>query len=46
MVGDAPIISIMTIKYVSWELFEERFQEGYLSEEFIERQLNDFDALR
>jgi hypothetical protein len=31
---------------VSWELFEERFRERYLSEEFIERQLNEFNALR
>jgi hypothetical protein len=31
---------------VSWELFEERFRERYLPEEFIERQLNEFNALR
>jgi hypothetical protein len=36
----------MVVDDVSWELFEERFQERYLSEEFIECQLNDFDALR
>jgi hypothetical protein len=36
----------MVIEDVSWELFEERFRERYLSEEFIERQLNEFNALR
>jgi hypothetical protein len=36
----------MVIEDVSWELFEERFWERYLSEEFIERQLNEFNALR
>jgi hypothetical protein len=36
----------MAVEDVSWELFEERFREGYLSEEFIERQLNEFNALR
>jgi hypothetical protein len=34
------------IEDMSWELFEERFRERYLSEEFIERQLNEFNALR
>jgi hypothetical protein len=36
----------MVVEDVSWELFEERFRERYLSEEFIERQLNEFNALR
>jgi hypothetical protein len=36
----------MVVEDVSWELFEEWFQERYLSEEFIERQLNEFNALR
>ena len=36
----------MAVEDVSWELFEERFWERYLSEEFIERQLNEFNALR
>jgi hypothetical protein len=36
----------MAIEDVSWELFEERFQERYLFDEFIERQLNEFNALR
>jgi hypothetical protein len=36
----------MVIDDVSWELFEEWFQEKYPSEEFVERQLNEFDALR
>jgi hypothetical protein len=36
----------MVIKYVSWELFKERFQERYLSEEFIESQLNEFNTLQ
>jgi hypothetical protein len=36
----------MVVEEVSWEMFEEKFQERYLSEEFIERQLNDFNALR
>jgi hypothetical protein len=35
----------MVIEDVSWELFEERFQERYLSEEFIKRQLNEFNTL-
>ena len=36
----------MAVEDVSWELFEERFRERYLSEEFIERHLNEFNALR
>jgi hypothetical protein len=36
----------MAVEDVSWELFEERFRERYLSEEFIERQLNEFNILR
>jgi hypothetical protein len=36
----------MVVEDVSWELFEEWFRERYLSEEFIERQLNEFNALR
>jgi hypothetical protein len=36
----------MVVEDVSWELFEERFRERYLSEEFIECQLNEFNALR
>jgi hypothetical protein len=36
----------MAVEDVSWELFEERFRERYLSEEFIERQLNEFNTLR
>jgi hypothetical protein len=36
----------MAIKDVSGEQFEERFRERYLSEEFIECQLNYFNALR
>jgi hypothetical protein len=36
----------IVIEYVSWELFEERFWEMYLSKEFIEIYLNDFNALR
>jgi hypothetical protein len=36
----------MAVEDVSWELFEERFRERYLSEEFIEHQLNEFNALR
>jgi hypothetical protein len=36
----------MVVKDVSWELFEEQFQERYLSEEFIEHHLNEFNALR
>jgi hypothetical protein len=35
----------MVIEDVSWELFEERFRERYLLEEFIERQLNEFQCL-
>jgi hypothetical protein len=36
----------MAVEDLSWELFEERFRERYLSEEFIERQLNEFNTLR
>ena len=36
----------MVVEDVSCELFEERFRERYLSEEFIERQLNEFNTLR
>jgi hypothetical protein len=36
----------MAVEDVSWELFEERFRERYLSEEFIKRWLNEFNALR
>jgi hypothetical protein len=36
----------MVVDDVSWVLFEEWFQEKYLSEEFVERQLNKFDGLR
>jgi hypothetical protein len=35
----------MVVEDVSWELFEERFRESYLSDEFIEHQLNTFNAL-
>jgi hypothetical protein len=36
----------VVVKDVSWELFEERFRKRYLSQEFIERQLNEFNAIR
>jgi hypothetical protein len=36
----------MAVEEVSWELFEEQFRERYLLEEFIECQLNEFNALR
>jgi hypothetical protein len=36
----------MVIEDVSWELFEERFRERYLSEEFTETQLNEFNTLQ
>jgi hypothetical protein len=35
----------MVVEELSWELFEERFWERYLFEEFIECQLNEFNAL-
>jgi hypothetical protein len=35
----------MAIEDISWELFEEQFWERNLSEEFIERQLNEFNTL-
>jgi hypothetical protein len=35
----------MVVEDVSWELLEEWFRERYLSEEFIECQLNEFNAL-
>jgi len=36
----------MVVEDVSWEMFKEWFRERYLSEEFIERQLNEFNPLR
>jgi hypothetical protein len=36
----------MVVEDMSWELFEERFWERYLSEEFIEHQLNEFNTLQ
>jgi hypothetical protein len=36
----------MVVEDMSWELFEEWFQERYLSEEFIELKLNEFNTLR
>jgi hypothetical protein len=36
----------MVVNDVSWKLFEERLQERYLSEGFVEHHLNEFDALR
>jgi hypothetical protein len=36
----------MVVEEVSLELFKERFRERYLLEEFIERQLNEFNILR
>ena len=36
----------MAVEDVSWERFEEQFRERYLPEEFIERQLKEFNALR
>jgi hypothetical protein len=35
----------MIIEDMSWELFEERFRERCLWEEFIEHHLNDFNVL-
>jgi hypothetical protein len=35
----------MAVEDVSWELFEEQFWESYMSEEFIECQLNEFKTL-
>jgi hypothetical protein len=36
----------MVVEDVSWELFEEWFWERYISEEFIECHINEFNALR
>jgi hypothetical protein len=44
MVEDAPATLNMDIDDVSWELFKEQFQKTYLSEEFVERQLNEFSS--
>jgi len=35
----------MDISKVTWDLFKEKIRERYLSEEFLERQLNEFNAL-
>ena len=40
-----PLLNVV-VDDVSWELFEGWLQEMYLSKEFIERQLKEFDALR
>lgn len=34
------------ISEITWEMFEERFSERYLFEEFIERQLIEFNDLK
>eukprot|EP00253_Pinus_taeda_P020359 PITA_20359 len=36
----------MDISKVTWELFEEKFREHYMSETFLERQLNEFNSLK
>jgi hypothetical protein len=36
----------MAVDDVSWERFEGWFQERYLSKEFVEHQLKEFDTLR
>jgi hypothetical protein len=36
----------MVVGNVSWELFKEWFKERYLSNEFIEHHINEFNALR
>jgi hypothetical protein len=36
----------MVVQDVSWKLFDEWFQERYLSEEFIENHLNEFNYLQ
>jgi hypothetical protein len=40
-----PLLNL-AIGDMSWELFEGRFQERYVSKEFVEHHLNEFDALR
>jgi hypothetical protein len=40
-----PLLNVV-VDDVSWEMFEGWFQERYLSKEFVERQLKEFDALR
>jgi hypothetical protein len=39
-----PLLNI-NVDDMSWELFKEQVQDRYLSEEFVEHQLNEFDAL-
>jgi hypothetical protein len=46
MTKDTPATLNMAIDDVSCELFQERFQKRYLSKEFVEHHLNEFDALR
>jgi hypothetical protein len=36
----------VSIYEISWDFFNERFCEIYSSEEFIERKINEFNALR
>jgi hypothetical protein len=36
----------IVVEDVSWEMFKEWFRESYIYEEFIECQLNEFNALR
>jgi hypothetical protein len=40
-----PLLNLV-VNDVSWELFKGWFQDRYVSKEFIERKLNEFDALR
>jgi hypothetical protein len=44
LVEDTPKLN-MDVEDMSWEFFKEQFQERYLSDEFIESQLNEFNAL-
>jgi hypothetical protein len=36
----------MDVEDISWDLFEEKFQERYLYDDFIELQLNELNTLR
>jgi hypothetical protein len=46
MVEDVPAAIEHGCEDMSWELFEEWFQEMYLSEEFIECHPNELNSLR
>jgi hypothetical protein len=46
MAEDASALFNLVFGDMSWEWFEGRFQERYVTKEFVEHQLKGLDALR